>query len=30
MIFDSHTRVENDPRGDIRQYWTKNPPVATG
>jgi para-nitrobenzyl esterase len=27
MIFDSHTRVVNDPRGDIRKYWKDNPPT---
>jgi len=28
MIFDSHTRVVNDPRADIRKYWKDNPPSA--
>src|SRR5215831_878750 len=25
MIFDSHTRIVNDPRGEIRKYFTSNP-----
>jgi para-nitrobenzyl esterase len=31
MIFDSHTRVENDPRSDMRKYWAAyTPPAARG
>ncbi len=31
MIFDSNTRVENDPRSDIRKYWAAyTPPAARG
>ena len=26
MIFDTDTRVENDPRGDIRKFWEQMPP----
>jgi para-nitrobenzyl esterase len=29
MIFDTTTRVVNDPRSEIRQYWEKNPPEET-
>jgi para-nitrobenzyl esterase len=25
MIFDTNTRVVNDPRAAIRQYWSRNP-----
>jgi para-nitrobenzyl esterase len=28
MIFDTDTRVINDPRAAIRKYWTENPPPA--
>jgi para-nitrobenzyl esterase len=28
MIFDSHTRVENDPRSEIRKYWAAYTPPA--
>lgn len=28
MIFDNDTRVENDPRGDIRRFWEQMPPPA--
>lgn len=28
MIFDSHTRVVNDPRGEMRKYFTANPPAS--
>lgn len=27
MIFDNHTRVENDPRSEIRTYWAAHPPA---
>ena len=27
MIFDADTRVENDPRGDIRKFWETMPPA---
>ena len=31
MIFDSHIRVENDPRSDMRKYWAAyTPPAARG
>jgi para-nitrobenzyl esterase len=30
MIFDSHTRVENDPRSDMRKYWAAYTPPARG
>jgi para-nitrobenzyl esterase len=30
MIFDTNTRVVNDPRGPMREYWTKNPPAVSG
>jgi para-nitrobenzyl esterase len=29
MIFDDHTRVENDPRSAIRTYWKNNLPANT-
>jgi para-nitrobenzyl esterase len=29
MIFDNDTRVENDPRGEIRQFWEKMPPPSS-
>ena len=29
MIFDNNTRVENDPRGEIRKFWDQMPPPAT-
>jgi len=25
MIFDNDTRVENDPRGEIRKFWNEMP-----
>jgi para-nitrobenzyl esterase len=28
MIFDTNTRVENDPRSEIRKYWDANPAPA--
>ncbi|HKA02646.1 MAG TPA: carboxylesterase/lipase family protein [Candidatus Solibacter sp.] len=28
MIFDAETRVENDPRGEIRKFWGDGPPAA--
>jgi len=28
MVFDSETRVENDPRSDIRKFWQDVPPPA--
>jgi para-nitrobenzyl esterase len=28
MIFDTDTRVEHDPRGEIRKYWGEMPPAA--
>lgn len=28
MIFDNDTRVENDPRGEIRKFWDQMPPPA--
>jgi para-nitrobenzyl esterase len=30
MIFDDDTRVERDPRGEIRAYWDANPPEEAG
>jgi hypothetical protein len=27
MVFDTETRVENDPRGEIRKYWAQMPPA---
>jgi para-nitrobenzyl esterase len=27
MVFDTDTRVENDPRGEIRKYWADMPPA---
>jgi para-nitrobenzyl esterase len=27
MIFDTDTRIENDPRGEIRKYWEQTPPA---
>jgi para-nitrobenzyl esterase len=31
MVFDNETRVENDPRGEIRKFWADTPPsAATG
>ena len=27
MVFDTDTRVENDPRGEIRKYWDAMPPA---
>ena len=29
MVFDTDTRVEDDPRGEIRAYWSQQPPAAT-
>jgi hypothetical protein len=26
MVFDIDTRVENDPRGEIRKFWESMPP----
>jgi para-nitrobenzyl esterase len=28
MVFDNDTRVENDPRGEIRKFWEQMPPPA--
>jgi len=28
MIFDNNTRVENDPRGEIRKFWEQMQPAA--
>ena len=28
MVFDNDTRVENDPRAEIRQFWAQMPPAA--
>jgi para-nitrobenzyl esterase len=28
MVWDNHTRVENDPRKEIREYWAAHPPAA--
>jgi len=28
MVFDTDTRVENDPRSEIRKYWIEMPPAA--
>jgi para-nitrobenzyl esterase len=28
MVFDHNTRVENDPRGEIRKFWAQMPPAA--
>ncbi len=28
MVFDTDTRVENDPRGEIRKFWEKMPPTS--
>jgi para-nitrobenzyl esterase len=28
MIFDNETRVENDPRGEIRKFWSEMPAPA--
>jgi para-nitrobenzyl esterase len=28
MVFDTDTRVENDPRGEIRKFWVQNPPTS--
>jgi hypothetical protein len=27
MVFDTDTRVENDPRGEIRKFWEQMPPA---
>jgi hypothetical protein len=27
MIFDTDTRVESDPRSEIRKYWENMPPA---
>jgi para-nitrobenzyl esterase len=29
MMFDVSTRVENDPRAELRQFWQQMPPFAT-
>jgi para-nitrobenzyl esterase len=29
MVFDTDTRVVNDPRSAIREYWSKQPPAST-
>jgi para-nitrobenzyl esterase len=29
MIFDADTRVENDPRGEIRKFWAQMPLAST-
>jgi para-nitrobenzyl esterase len=29
MVFDTDTRVESDPRSEIRKFWAKMPPVAS-
>jgi len=29
MVFDTDTRVENDPRGEIRKFWESMPPART-
>lgn len=29
MVFDTDTRVENDPRGEIRKFWEAMPPART-
>lgn len=29
MVFDADTRVENDPRSEIRKFWAQMPPAAT-
>jgi para-nitrobenzyl esterase len=28
MVFNTDTRVESDPRGDIRRFWADQPPPA--
>jgi para-nitrobenzyl esterase len=28
MVFDRETRVENDPRAEIRKFWEQMPPAA--
>jgi hypothetical protein len=28
-VFDTDTRVENDPRGEIRKFWEAMPPART-
>jgi para-nitrobenzyl esterase len=28
MVFDTDTRVENDPRGEIRKFWERTPPAS--
>ncbi len=28
MVFDTDTRVENDPRGEIRKFWEQMPPAS--
>jgi hypothetical protein len=30
MVFDTDTRVENDPRGEIRKFWEQNPATSAG
>lgn len=29
MVFDTDTRVEHDPRGEIRKFWAQTPPPAS-
>lgn len=29
MVFDTDTRVENDPRSEIRKFWEQMPPAAS-
>jgi para-nitrobenzyl esterase len=28
MVFDNDTRVEHDPRGEIRRFWEQNPSAS--